>query len=291
VLLTFTLLTAAILALWGRGGDRDAPVRRFAWLALYCGAVVSALAAGIVRPVGLLWIALFAFAVRTSARAAPGSLLRALATTAIVVLAAGLMAHQWPGFNNPRVLSDLRLTPDALPYRLHLNFDKTAVGLFVLALLHPLLASAADARALLRSVWLPMLVTIATLLGLALASGYVRFAPKFPSEAWLFLWANLCLTCVAEEAFFRGFIQARLAARWRARRHGPWLALGVAAVLFGLAHAAGGVTYVILSTLAGIGYGWAYRRAGQRIEASILTHFAVNALHFVGFTYPALARS
>jgi len=42
--------------------------------------------------------------------------------------------------------------------------------------------------------------------------------------------------------------------------------------------------------VAGIGYGWAYRRTG-RIEASILTHFSLNSLHFLLFTYPALAAS
>lgn len=48
--------------------------------------------------------------------------------------------------------------------------------------------------------------------------------------------------------------------------------------------------YVALATVAGAGYGWAYQRAGGRIEASILTHFALNAVHFFFFTYPALAR-
>ena len=47
--------------------------------------------------------------------------------------------------------------------------------------------------------------------------------------------------------------------------------------------------YVALAAVAGAGYGWAYLRT-QRIEASILTHFALNAVHFFGFTYPALAR-
>ena len=65
--------------------------------------------------------------------------------------------------------------------------------------------------------------------------------------------------------------------------------LSVAAGLFGLVHAGGGPTYVVLATLAGVGYGWVFLRTG-RIEASILTHFALNAVHFLGFTYPALAR-
>lgn len=32
----------------------------------------------------------------------------------------------------------------------------------------------------------------------------------------------------------------------------------------------------------------AYQRTG-RVEAAILTHFAVNATHFLLFTYPTLA--
>jgi membrane protease YdiL (CAAX protease family) len=58
-------------------------------------------------------------------------------------------------------------------------------------------------------------------------------------------------------------------------------------VLFGLAHAHGGPALVVLATFAGIGYGAAYQRSG-RIEAAILAHFALNAAHFLMFTYPAL---
>jgi hypothetical protein len=61
-----------------------------------------------------------------------------------------------------------------------------------------------------------------------------------------------------------------------------------AALLFGLAHAAGGWRYVLLATLAGTGYGLAYRRT-VRIESAILAHFAVNVTHLLLFTYPALA--
>lgn len=55
--------------------------------------------------------------------------------------------------------------------------------------------------------------------------------------------------------------------------------------------AAGGPTYVVLSTVAGVGYGRAYLHAGNRIEASLLAHFTLNAVHFLGFTYPALSRA
>lgn len=286
---TFTFFTLAILALWLDAAAPGAAVKRFAWLGCFAAALISALAAGIVQPLGLLWIGAFALSVGWFARTPAPSPLRVVSALAIVVLAAGLMAHRLPGFNNPRVISDARFTADALPFRLHLNFDKTVVGLFLLAFLHARLARAADWRAMFRTTLPVTFATVGTLLALSLAFGYVRFAPKLPPETWLFLWANLCLTCFAEEAFFRGFIQAGLGRKWKHLRHGARLALAIAAVLFGLAHFAGGPTYVALSTLAGVGYGWAYLRSGGRIEASILTHFAVNALHFLAFTYPALA--
>lgn len=211
------------------------------------------------------------------------------ASMALAVAAATLMLHWAPGFNNPRILSAVRFTPDALPFRLHFNFDKASLGLLLLAFLHPRITRWPDWREMFRLAAPAVLATVAVLLGCSLLLGYVRFAPKFPEATGWFLWANLCFTCVAEEALFRGFLQRRLAARWQEKPYGAWLALSVAAALFGLAHAAGGPVYVLLSLLAGAGYGWAYLRSGYRIEASILTHFVVNATHFLLFTYPALA--
>jgi membrane protease YdiL (CAAX protease family) len=213
-----------------------------------------------------------------------------MAALAIVILAAGLMAHQLGGFNNPQIISNAKFSPDSVPFRLHLNFDKTLVGLFILGFCHARIVHAAQWRAMVIRVWPITTGMIALLLALSLATGYVRFDPKFPRESWMWIGVNLCFTCVAEEALFRGFVQAGLQRLWRNVRHGEWFALFVAALLFGVAHAAGGPAYVALASVAGAGYGWAYLRTG-RIEASILTHFALNATHFFFFTYPALQRA
>lgn len=47
---------------------------------------------------------------------------------------------------------------------------------------------------------------------------------------------------------------------------------------------------MLLAFVAGMGYGWIYYRA-KRIEASILTHFTLNFLHILFFTYPALTSA
>ena len=46
---------------------------------------------------------------------------------------------------------------------------------------------------------------------------------------------------------------------------------------------------MVIATLAGLGYAMVSRRT-SRLEMSVLAHFTVNAVHFVLFTYPALAH-
>lgn len=65
------------------------------------------------------------------------------------------------------------------------------------------------------------------------------------------------------------------------------MAVIVPTLLFALAHARGGPILVLLATVAGGFYAFAFFKT-KRLEASILTHFSVNALHFLAFTYPSL---
>jgi membrane protease YdiL (CAAX protease family) len=281
------MLALAVLALWLGDDERSGGSRRNFWLLLLVASLAASLLHGIVEPVGLVWVAAFALAVFAFSRPRARPAQQAVSAAAILALAAGLMLHRLPGFHNARVIDAVRFTPDAMPFTLYLNFDKTLIGLFILAWCHSRLAQARDWKAMLTTTAPRAAALIAVVMVLSLAAGYVRFAPKLPAETALWLGVNLLFTCTAEEALFRGFIQAQLQRRWQGRVWGAWLALGVAAALFGLAHAAGGPAYVALATVAGLGYGWIYRRT-QRIEAGILTHFALNTVHFLAFTYPAL---
>jgi membrane protease YdiL (CAAX protease family) len=102
---------------------------------------------------------------------------------------------------------------------------------------------------------------------------------------WLWGLANLFFTCLSEEALFRGFIQRELALALRGQRYGGGLAIAASALLFGAAHFAGGLSYVALATASGLGYAIVYHRT-QSVEMSMLAHFALNATHFLLFTYP-----
>jgi uncharacterized protein len=126
-------------------------------------------------------------------------------------------------------------------------------------------------------------------IGIAVAIGAVRIDPKLPSLAIQWLLINLFLTCVFEEALFRGLVQKSLADSVRSHPRWRWLPIAVASTLFGLAHAGGGVAVIVVAGLAGVGYGLAFARTG-RVEAAVLAHFVLNATHFFFFTYPYAAR-
>lgn len=192
---------------------------------------------------------------------------------------------KWPGFHNPNIVTNMRFTDEGLPFTHRLRIDGIAVGIILLALFcHPI-KSRAEWLAVLRQSIPLMLGTLVVILSCALLMGYVSVDIKFIPYTAVFLIANLLFTCVMEESFFRGFLQenfSQLLAGWK---YGAIVAIALAALLFGLAHYQGGGWYVGLVSLAGLCYGYAKYRV-RHIEAAILTHFSVNAVHFMAFTYP-----
>jgi hypothetical protein len=206
--------------------------------------------------------------------------------TALIALALAL--HKLPGFHNPLLIADVRFTPDAAPFTQYANFDKGAAGLILLVYLCPKSRSVAEWIGTLRRALPFALVTAVGVLTLAQAIGVVTFEPKLPAYTLTFLLANLFFTCVAEEAFFRGFLQGNVFTWNKQGKMQTCFTVVASALLFGLAHAGGGIKWITLATLAGLGYGAAYAKT-RRIEAPIFAHFLLNAAHFALLTYPRLA--
>lgn len=211
--------------------------------------------------------------------------MRVLLLIAVGVLAFLFGAGRLPGFNNPEIVSHMRLSPEGQPFTHRLHFDGIVAGIILLAEFCNPIRTRADWTTLLPKTIPFILATFFVVFGSGLLVGYVTFDLKFVPYTIIFFITNLLFTCVLEEAFFRGFLQeqfAKLFVNWKA---GAIIAVVLPAILFGLAHVKGGMLYVSLATLAGICYGYTKYRV-KRIEAAILTHFCVNALHFVAFTYP-----
>jgi hypothetical protein len=118
---------------------------------------------------------------------------------------------------------------------------------------------------------------IALALGLGLS--FLHLHPQWPgvapiAGAWLF---TFFFIAVPEELFFRGWLQNLLE-----RRMGRTWALGLTAILFGLAHfnkrtAYFNWRYVLLAAVAGFFYGRAWRQR-RRVGAAAITHASVDAI-------------
>jgi membrane protease YdiL (CAAX protease family) len=293
VTLTFGALALAVLLLWV-----PFPVLAGRCPHAWPSAAALALACAFGLAGGLLdWrapVAILAYAaVAIGARDAPRTAVR-VPLLVVTGLAAFLFAlHRIPGFHNAVIADAVRFSSDAAPYRLRLNVDTAVTGIVLMAVFCRPIRTAADWRAMLARTWPVVLSVLVVVLGLGWAMGYVRPDVKWTPYSAAFLAANLLFTCVTEEAFFRGFLLRRiadgLAVRFDARA-ATVAAVMVSTLLFGLAHAAGGAALVVLATVAGLHYALAYLRSG-RIEGAILTHFALNAVHFLAFTYPALTAA
>lgn len=287
--LTFLLLGAAILSVWvaplrvGEASHR-API----WPFLLGASVLVGFVEGFIRWPGVAAITGL-YALAAASKRAPQAATRTTCTMASAIAALGLALHLVPGFENPLVVASARISPDAMPYSLRLSFDKASAGLILLAFYAPRASTVAHWRVVLRTALVMTLATALVVFGFAVAVGYVAWLPKLPLFAPAFLAANLLFTCVAEEAFFRGLLQPCIAARTRGRWATP-VAVTVVAVLFGLAHAAGGLPLIAFAALAGLGYSLAFALS-QRIEAAILVHFGINAIHLLLFTYPGIASN
>jgi uncharacterized protein len=282
-LIPFALLLAAVLGLW---------IHRTLWIGALIAAVAVGYATGAVTGLAALWIALLAAlacAYRLLRDRPPTPVVRAAQLVAGVVFflfALAVALPLLPGFPRTTLIADAVLSRGAAPYGIGLGFPKVTTGIVILGIINEtrVRSWAELGRVSWRAVSVFM-VTALVVMAIVLAVRYVRWDPRWTPVFLVWAPVNLFFTCLAEEAFFRGFVQAELAGLGR-----RWVAAGLiaGAVTFGLAHFAGGTTYVIVAALAGVGYGLAYLLT-KRIEAAMAVHFGVNAVHFLLFTYPRLA--
>jgi membrane protease YdiL (CAAX protease family) len=126
------------------------------------------------------------------------------------------------------------------------------------------------------------LVFAAIAIPLGTGMHFIHFAPQWYAWLWLpFLSiAIIFFTAWPEEFLFRGLLQNMLSRSSKSDLAGWW----TASVLFGFSHITNfgfpNWRYVILASIAGLFYGWTWRRTNS-IFASALVHAAVDATwHF-----------
>lgn len=288
LLSTFGLLAMTIVLLW-----IPLPAIRGNRASLWCGGLVLAIGAGLHGGI-LDWraplsIAVFA-ALAWSAREAGNKYLRALLLTLTALIALALAMHKVPGFHNPMLAEGIHFSSDGAPFSLWANFDKAVVGIILVGVFCDRIGSRDEWLAMARRIAPVVLSSLILVLGLGWLLGQVRPDLKWTQYSAWFLASNLLITCVAEEAFFRGFLLQKMAWSLRGWRGGAAIAALATSILFGLAHLGGGVLPALLATVAGTHYAAAYLLS-KRVEGAILAHFTLNAVHFLALlTRPWCSR-
>ncbi|MDP4284339.1 MAG: CPBP family intramembrane metalloprotease [Bacteroidota bacterium] len=128
---------------------------------------------------------------------------------------------------------------------------------------------------------LALLMIMVVVLPIGIMTGFLTFKipetfniPKL-SAHFIGIFLTIALP---EELFFRGLLLRGL----EKVSSKKWVPMVVSSLAFGLMHwnnISGlhmQITYVILATLAGLGYGWAYKKSGNNLLAAMLTHTLVD---------------
>lgn len=190
--------------------------------------------------------------------------------------------HKIPGFNESILFSSDAFGASGLPFQLKANLDKALAALALLIAFSQQVKwqiSLSDFRFIIIS--LLGFFSVCWLMG-------ADTEPKFGELTFAFMFFNLFVTCLAEEAFFRLIIQTKLT-QWFSGPSAPYLAVLITGVIFMLAHfhtGEGADKRLALILLAGLLYGMAYMRS-KSLGSAIALHFSINIIHFSFFAYPA----
>jgi uncharacterized protein len=214
---------------------------------------------------------------------------------ALGVAALSLALHAWPGIQ--RVPLSIPFVESVGDFTLQMKYDKVLAGVMVIAAVGGVtFGSRARRDGYLAGwwfAWLCIVMTPVLVLSVASLIGLVKpnsgWAPNWSAASFWLIASNVVFTCVAEEAFFRAWLQGLLS-NAMVRRGGHFgaprmvivLPVLVSAACFGAAHLGGGIRYAAVVGLAGVGYGFVFA-ATRRLDAAVLAHGLLNALQFTFF--------
>lgn len=265
MLIAFLLLSASILSVWVNKKPQI-------WGSLLLLSVIAGMWIGSISWIGLGILALLTlFWVWYTHK--PNALLFLL----LIAFTLSLKLQLLPGFTS------IFITP-----KFKIGFPMAVVGLLPLALVVPLSRSKEDwIKALKGFLW--GLIGIGIMALLATAAKATHWQLKLPSFLGVRAWSNLVLTSIPEEAFYRGFMQAKLCSYFKNRKGGDFFALILTSILFTLAHLywSPNLMILIFVFVASLLYGGVYLYS-RKIESAILTHFCLNLIHMIFFNYHGL---
>ncbi len=201
-----------------------------------------------------------------------------------------IMKNLIPDSKGISIFQGVKFSPISAPFSMMINIEKAVCGILLTAFIIKRCKSFSEWKIIIRESFIPLVVLIVVLMTPAILTNFVKFDYKIPDGMLFFILNNLLLTCVAEEVFFRGFLQKNLFNFFnnylKIKKYAPTFSILIASMAFGYFHLYSGILMAIFAFIAGVGYGFSYQKT-WKLESAILVHFGLNFIHFVFFTYPA----
>lgn len=282
VFLAFFSLIMAFTSLWLHK-------RVWLWLSFLAVSLLFATMSELIDPYGLIALALL-FLLHLILTKPMKKRWRLFYISATTFLSLALLLHLFPWFHNWKIAEKISISSYGVPYTLFLNYDKPFIGFFPLALSIPLMHSVQQFKTTFIKTFAFSLLGLLLLLLLAFSLHVAHLDPKLPKISGIWLIVNLFFVTIAEEAFFRGFLQKEIE-RFFSSPYGTPLSIFLVSLFFALLHLgfAFDLSFAFLAFVASLIYGTIYSLT-RSIESAIFAHFLFNFTHFFFFTYPLLDK-
>jgi membrane protease YdiL (CAAX protease family) len=281
LVITYSLLCAALVSV-------IIPRTGHLWVILFSFALASGLAFGIVEIIALPFILLMAGAAYLFAKDNTSKWQTTTGGTIVVLMALAFGFHAVPGFHSPLVIQSQFISSGAIEYKAYANFDKALISLLIIGLIvNKRPKGAISTQHKLNALSVFSVISVVTLM-VGIFTQLIAFDPKLVSLFFGWGLLNILFSVMAEESLFRGFYQYYLGEKLKTVKFGSAITVVSSGLLFGLFHFGGGLAYIVVASMMGIAYAYVYHKTNS-IAATVLSHFAFNAIHFLFFTYPAFS--
>lgn len=211
--------------------------------------------------------------------------LKVLAWIGVFLVGVFMALYRPDGFSYWNTISVEQLHENGKPYQQFVNLGKFFGALIIFTWVMHGRAKADLVKAFtIRN----LAIAISSALTVLLVAAWILeldTITKFSQITIVFLAINLVITCFSEESFYRLVVQRPSEKAFTNKRFGRVFGALIASTFFTLTHFSNQPQVLAVMAIAGTLYATTYALT-RSVSAAIVTHFSVNAVHFVFLTYP-----
>jgi membrane protease YdiL (CAAX protease family) len=216
---------------------------------------------------------------------AKASYLKVLVWIAIFSVGIFMALHRPEGFSYWNAISVEQLHDNGKPYQQFVNLGKFFGALIIFSWVMRGMAKDDLRRAITVA---NLAIAFASALSVLLLATWIlklEIFIKLSQTTLIFLAINLLITCFSEETFYRLVVQRPSEKAFANKVFGRIFGVMIAATFFTLTHLSGQPQVLAVMVIAGTLYAITYALT-RSVSAAVVTHFSVNALHFIFLSYP-----